>query len=221
MARGALLDGQAFPTGKETVALKYLLAAGAALVSLFGASLAAAWAPSVAIQRTLVGGHAFSEVSPAADGAGLIHAAIDIAASPKTVWMVINDCNLARRLVVTVVSCKIVDADPQRRWDVREQITKGNVFIPSVRNVVRSDYQPYSLIRFRRVAGDLKSEEGEMRLEALDGGSATRVIYVNRVAANIMAPAVLVRASMKRDAAKVMINLRRESLAAERDPPAP
>jgi hypothetical protein len=36
-----------------------------------------------------------------------------------------------------------------------------------------------------------------------------------------MAPAVLVRASMKRDAAKVMINLRRESLAAERDPPAP
>jgi len=99
---------------------------------------------------------------------------------------------------------------------VREQITRGNLFIPSIRNVVRADYQPYSLIRFRRVGGDLKAEEGEWRLEPLDGGAGTRVIYVNRVAVNFAAPASLVRAGLKHDTPKVLMSLRRESLAAAR-----
>ena len=45
-------------------------------------------------------------------------------------------------------------------------------------------------------------------------GAGTRVIYVNLVAANILAaPASLVREGMRKDTAKVLVNLRRESLA--------
>jgi hypothetical protein len=177
-----------------------------------------AWAPDPGVERTLAEGKAWAEVLPDTDGAGLIHAAIDIAAPPKTVWSVMTDCRLASKLVVSVTSCKVLQSDPQARWDVREQVTRGGLFFPAIRNVFRSDYQPYSEIRFHRLSGDLKIEEGEWRLEPLDGGAATRVIYVNRVAVNLFAPAFMVRAGIRKDTPKVLMNLRRESLAAIRSP---
>jgi len=67
------------------------------------------------------------------------------------------------------------------------------------------------LIRFHKVGGDLPIEEGEWRLLALNGGAGTRVIYINRVAANISAPAALVRIGIRHDTSKVLVNLRRES----------
>jgi hypothetical protein len=116
-----------------------------------------------------------------------------------------------------VIDCRILQGDAGRGgWDVRETVTKGGLFIPTIHNVYRSDYQPYSLIRFRKAGGDLRVEEGEWRLEALNGGAGTRVIYVNLVAANILAPAPLVREGLRRDTAKVLANLRRESLSAPR-----
>ncbi len=173
------------------------------------ATAATAWAPDIGQQAVLVSGRPFSEVIPSTDGAGQIQAAIDIAAPPKIVWTVMNDCSGMNRIVLSMTSCKVLSGDSRNGWDIREQITKGNFFVPTIRNVVRNDYQPYSLIRFRKAGGDLKSEEGEWRLEPLNGGTATRVIYVNRVAANITAPAPLVREGMKRDTAKVLVNLRR------------
>jgi uncharacterized protein YndB with AHSA1/START domain len=194
-------------------------------VILIGAIVAAtspafAWAPDPAVERTLAQGKPWAEVLPDTEGAGLIHAAIDIAAPPKTVWSVLTDCRLAAKLVVTVTSCRVVQADPQARWDVRDQMTRGGLFFPALRNVFRSDYQPYSLIRFHRLSGDLKIEEGEWRLEPLDGGAGTRVIYTNRVAVDLFAPAFVVRAGIRRDTPKVLMNLRRESLTARKSPPA-
>jgi hypothetical protein len=181
----------------------------AALLSVWFATAASAWAPDVGEQSVLKSGRPFSEVIPSTDGAGQIQAAIDIAASPKIVWTVMNDCNGLNRIVQSMMSCRILDGDARQGWDIREQITKGNFFVPTIRNVVRNDYHPYTLIRFRKAGGDLKAEEGEWRLEPLNGGAWTRVVYVNRVAANIVAPAVLVREGMKRDTAKVLVNLRR------------
>ena len=178
------------------------------------ATAASAWAPDLQVDRQLRQGQAWAEVLPDRDGAGLIHAAIDIPAPPKTVWSIMTDCRLAAKLVISVTSCKVLQSDPRAGWDVREQVTRGGLFFPSLRNVFRSDYQPFSLIRFHRLAGDLKIEEGEWRLEALNGGAATRVIYVNRVAVNLFAPAFLVRAGIKHDTPQVLLNLRRESLAA-------
>jgi hypothetical protein len=188
-----------------------------ALVALALPRIALAWAPDAGQQRLLVGGKTVSEVFPGNDGAGLIHAAIDIAAPPKVVWSVMNDCRYIPRLITSVIDCRILQGDAGRGgWDVRETVTKGGFFIPTIHNVYRSDYQPYSVIRFRKAGGNLRIEEGEWRLEALNGGAGTRVIYVNLVAADIMAPASLVRDGLRRDTAKVLGNLRRESLAAPR-----
>lgn len=178
---------------------------------------ALAWAPDAGQQRQLVGGKTVSEVLPAEDGAGLIHAAIDIAAPPRVVWSVMNDCRVIRKLITSAVDCRILQGDAGRgSWDVRETVTKGGFFIPTIHNIYRSDYQPYTLIRFRKAGGDLRVEDGEWRLEALNGGSGTRVIYVNLVAVNILAPAPLVREGLRKDTAKVLVNLRRESLSAPR-----
>ncbi len=192
--------------------------AGAALLTtlLAGAPAALAWAPDAQVMRQLAGGASWAEVLPSPGGAAIIHAAIDIAAPPKAVWAVMTDCKMAARLVVTVTACKVVEGDQRAGWDVREQVTRGNLIVPTIRNVFRSDYQPYTLIRFHRLAGDLRIEEGEWRLQAIDGGAATRVTYVNKVAANIVAPAFLVRAGMKHDTSQVLLNLRRESVAAAR-----
>lgn len=186
----------------------------AVVAPVFVATAANAWTPDVGEQAILVSGKPFSEVIPSTDGAGQIQAAIDIAASPKTVWTVMNDCGDMNRIVLSMTSCRILSGDLRRGWDIREQITKGNFFVPTIRNVIRNDYQPYTLIRFRKAGGDLKAEEGEWRLEPLKGGAATRVVYVNRVAADILAPAALVREGMKRDTAKVLVNLRRVCLEA-------
>lgn len=186
----------------------------AALLASAGAALA--WAPDARVQREIAEGQSWAEVLPSSDGAGLIHAAIDIGAPPRTVWAVMTDCRMAAKLVVTVTSCRVVQGDERNGWDVREQVTRGNLFVPSIRNVFRSDYQPYSLIRFHRLGGDLKIEEGEWRLAPIDGGAGTRVTYVNRVAADITAPAFLVRGGMKHDTSSALLNLRRESVAAER-----
>ena len=132
---------------------------------------ARAWAPDPGIQRTLLSGRPYSDVTPSTEGAGLIQAAIDIAAPPKTVWGVMNDCPALKKIIGGLVGCRIVSGDPAHGWDIREQVTKGNFFIPRIRNVVRNEYQPYTSIRFRKAGGDLMIEEGEWRLESLDSGA--------------------------------------------------
>jgi hypothetical protein len=174
------------------------------------------WEPPRDVQRQLVVGKAWADVLPDTNGAWLVRAAIDIPAPPRTVWGVMTDCRLAARLVITVTSCKILSGNQDNGWDIREQVTRGSMFLPEIHNVLRADYQPYAAIRFHRAGGDLKAEDGQWRIEPLAGGAGSRVIYVNRVAMNLVAPAFMVRAGMKRDVPKVLINLRRESIAALR-----
>jgi len=189
-----------------TFAVALVLAGATALPISPGA---VSWAPGVAAQRMLAKGQAFSEVTAGTDGAGLIHAVIDIDAPPRTVWMVMNDCRLIKKLITSAETCRVLQGDAaQNGWDIKETVTKGNLFIPSIRNVYRSDYQPYTLIRFRKAGGDLKVEQGEWRLESLNNGAGTRVIYENLVAADINLPAPLVREGMRRDTAKVLANLK-------------
>jgi hypothetical protein len=187
-----------------------------ALIALSVPRVALAWGPDAGQQRLLTTGQTVSEALPGNDGAALLHAAIDIAAPPKVVWAVMNDCRYIRRLITSAIDCRTLQGDAASGWDIKETVTKGNFFIPSIHNVYRSDYQPYTLIRFRKAGGNLKVEEGEWRLEALNGGTGTRVIYVNQVAVDILAPAGLVREGLRKDTAKVLVNLRRESLAAPR-----
>jgi hypothetical protein len=213
-------EGGAAATPRLEIEMKHVTLAATAMLAFLCASPLLAWAPTSETERSLAGGQAWAEVLPDTDGAALIRAAVDIQAPPKVVWAVMTDCRLAGRMIANLISCKIVQGDLTHGWDVREQVTRGNLFIPDLHNVVRSEYQPFSLIKFQRAGGDLRIEDGEWRLQSLNGGAATRVIYINRVAVNILAPAFVVRAGIRRDTPKVLLALRRESLAAAGRPSA-
>jgi ribosome-associated toxin RatA of RatAB toxin-antitoxin module len=156
-------------------------------------------------------GHAYVDVRPDGDGAsGLILAAIDIAAPPEVVFKVITDCELAPKMVSSLKSCRVLERDPGGRWDVREEVSKMT-FVPSVRNVFRSDYDPPASVRFHRIGGDLKVFEGGWRIEP--HGQGSRVIYENRVSAPFRVPGYLARIALRFEVPQALQALRRESLA--------
>jgi carbon monoxide dehydrogenase subunit G len=178
------------------------LALGISLALLAGVA-AAAPVPASA-EKTLAAGKPWVVVSPSGEAAA-IHGAIDIDASPQKVWAVLVDCAQAKKVIANMTVCRVVEKGAN--WDVREQVSQGNMFVPTIRSLVRADYTPYTRIVFKKAGGDLKAMNGEWRLEAR--GTGTRVIYENRVAADIKLPAEVVRAGMKTDCGKVLVNLRR------------
>jgi hypothetical protein len=179
------------------------------ILMLFGAATAAvAWSPAGEAVATLTTGRPWVSVTvdPSSEAA-IIHAAIDIPAPPQKVWAAMIDCRNAARMVTNVTRCQILSQGPG--WDVREHVTRGGPLIPSIRNVFRSDYEPYRRIRFHRVEGDLRTMEGAWGLIPLNGGKGTRVTYENRLSVRILAPPALIRAGLRKDTPRVLENLRR------------
>lgn len=161
-------------------------------------------------QAALKRGEAYAEVTPDPDGvAGHVKAVIDIDAPVQKVWRTMTDCAAAKVMITTLTGCRVVEGDQARGWDIREHVTRRNLVFPGMRIVFRSDYDPYSLIRFRLVEGDLKVQQGEWRLQPLDGGRRTRVFYENRLAVDWPVPKSLMREALRRDTPKVLMNLRR------------
>jgi len=151
------------------------------------------------------------DVRPDSHGAsGEVSASIEINASPTRVWAVLIDCAAAPRLMVNVRSCRVLSHDPAGRWDVREQITNASL-LPAVRTVLRSDYDYPRSVRFHRIDGDFKVLEGRWLLEPLDGGTRTRVTYESRMTAPFAAPGFMVRAVLRKDLPRALINLRQAS----------
>jgi hypothetical protein len=167
-----------------------------------------AWAPTGQALATLATGRPWVSVTvdPAGEAA-LIRAAIDIPAPPEKVWTAMIDCRNAGLMVTNVASCRILSQGPG--WDVREHVTRGGPLIPAIRNVFRSDYEPFRRIRFHRVEGDLKAMRGEWGLIPLAAGRGTRVTYENHLSVRLFAPPALIRAGLRKDTPKVLENLRR------------
>lgn len=160
-------------------------------------------------QAALAKGEAYAEVTPDPDGvSGRVRAVVDIDAPPERVWRVMTDCASAKKLISNLASCRVVDGEQARGWDVREHITRRNLIFPRLRIVFRSDYEPFRRIGFRLVEGDLKVEQGEWRLQALEGGRRTRVFYDNRLAVDWPVPKALIREALRKDTPKALVNLR-------------
>ncbi|MGZ3376002.1 MAG: SRPBCC family protein [Phenylobacterium sp.] len=184
---------------------------------LIGALAAAAAGPARAAdlperaQAQLSRGRPFVEVSPGADGSsGVILAAIDVAAPQAVVFAVMTDCDLAPKMVANLKSCRVLERDPQGRWDVREEVSKMT-FAPSVRMVYREDFDPPRAMAFHRTGGDLNIFEGDWKLEPR--GDQIRVTYQARVAAPFAVPGWIARLALRRDVPMALLELRREAMA--------
>ncbi|MBS0334758.1 MAG: SRPBCC family protein [Proteobacteria bacterium] len=180
------------------------------LVAVPAAAASAAALPVHALDL-LERGRPYVDVEPGADGAsGVVVAAIDVAAPQAVVFQVMTDCDLAPRMVAGLKSCRVLDRDPQGRWDVREEISKMT-FAPSVRTVYREDFDPPRGMSFHATDGDLKIFEGQWRLEPR--GDVVRVTYQARIAAPFAVPGWVARLALRHDLPQALLALRREALA--------
>lgn len=182
------------------------------LFALLPTSALAFDAPARA-EAVLAKGQPFVEVTGGADGAAVVQAAIDIPAPIETVWATVTDCERAAQMSPNLKSCRVLQRGPQGAWEVREQITKPGI-LPSMRNVMRAEYDKPRSIRFRRVDGDLRILEGEWTLTPR--GSGVRVTYESRIATALKVPATLARMALRREVPSSMAILRRESIARAR-----
>jgi uncharacterized membrane protein len=181
------------------------------IAGLAAAGLVRAAEPSGAEAAALQKGRPYVEVRSDRDGdAGMIRAAIDIAAPPEVVFQVVTDCDLAPKMVTSLKSCRILKRDPAGRWDVREQVSKMTL-LPSVRNVFRSDYEQPNHVSFHRVDGDLRVYDGDWWIEPVEGGS--RVTYESRISTPFRVPGPLARWGMRMQVPQALLALRRECLA--------
>ncbi len=147
---------------------------------------------------------------------GQVRAMIDIAAPPQAVWTTILDCERAARMTPSVKRCTVLSRDAGGRVELREHVVKWSFLLPALHSTSRLTLDPYRRIGFRCEGGDIKDCEGQWRLEALEGGKATRVTYENRATAPFGLPNGLAALAMRRDVPAALRALRRESVAAAR-----
>lgn len=155
-------------------------------------------------------------VAIAADGQGTggrIEAHVEIAAPSDIVWRVMLDCGASLRIVAGLTRCKVLAKDPAGRWDIREHTVAWAAFLPTVRNVFRSEYHPTSLIRFTRIDGDLRRLEGTWRLHAREANRSTLLLYMADVDLGLPLPRALLRSTIESDVRRVLKAVQREAEA--------
>lgn len=169
------------------------------------------WTADSDVQRRLAGGEVVVQTATEADPdhpRGRVRAAVLIRARPEAVWAILTDCRQAMEFVPGLKRCSRVDGAPDGRWEDIEQEIRYAWFLPTVRNVLRADYDRPHRIDFHRISGDLKREEGTWVLTATSDGSATVVDYEMYLDPGFWIPQALVNRSLRKDLPAALLGLR-------------
>ncbi|MEY4250010.1 MAG: hypothetical protein RJA87_1643 [Pseudomonadota bacterium] len=138
-----------------------------------------------------------SPVRDPRDGTRGLRAEFDIAAPISVVWAVLVDCDTAAQHVPGMQSCKVLEQDGDGLWDIREHRVKLPWFPLVLRNVVRSDYEPLARLRYQQARPDGQRLDGEWRLTPINGGAATRIVYVGYLTGVLPIPELILRAYVR------------------------
>jgi hypothetical protein len=188
--------------------------------ALAAAGLAAApwpgdWRPTPAQAERLARSGLVVEMSPdPGRSSGIIHAAVDVRAPAPRIWELLTDCAQAARIVPFIKSCRVLGGPgPAGGWDLRVDEIETAFFLPRLKAVVRSEFEPYGRIVFKCTPqSELKVCDGAWRLEPTPSG-AVRVTYASAVASPYPLPDFVIRTVLGAEMAQAMRTLRR--LAAE------
>ena len=140
------------------------------------------------------------ELTPVLDARDASHglrAEFDIAAPIAVVWAVLVDCDTAAQHVPGMKSCKVLEQDRGGLWDIREHRVKLPWFPLVLRNVVRSDYEPLTRLRYQKARPDGRRLDGEWRLTSITGGAATHIVYVGYLTGVLPIPELILRAYVR------------------------
>jgi carbon monoxide dehydrogenase subunit G len=142
-------------------------------------------------------------------GRGVVRASIEIDAPPSVVFRVILDCDRAARMSPGVKRCTVITREPDGS-EIREHTVKWGFFLPAMQSKARLVLRPDREIRFTCIGGDIRACDGFWRLEPLDGGARTRVIYDLWATAPFAVPAGVISSLMRRTVPQSLTALRRE-----------
>lgn len=138
---------------------------------------------------------------------GRVSAAVLIAAPSEAIWRVMTDCAQALTFVPGLKVCQRLDGAPDGTWDIIEHEVKYSRILPRTRYVFRADYARPHRIRFERVSGDLKEQEGQWILEP-QPGAATLVVYEIHLDPGFFVPQRVVRRALRKDVPALLTALR-------------
>ncbi|MGO9804387.1 MAG: SRPBCC family protein [Steroidobacteraceae bacterium] len=187
------------------------LVVAAMLLAPCGWAADSRWSLDPAVQQRLAHGEVVVETAAAADPErprGAVRAAVLIRAGPEAIWSVMTDCRQTLTFVPGLKVCRHVDGAADGRWEDIEQEIRYAWYLPTVRYVVRADYDRPRRIDFRRISGDLKEEEGTWVLSPIADGAATLVEYQMYLDPGFWVPQVLVARSLRKDLPAALRGLR-------------
>jgi uncharacterized protein YndB with AHSA1/START domain len=188
-----------------------LLCLALALLAPPAAGTAGGWTADPAVEQRLAAREVVVESAAAVDPElprGRVRAAVLIRAPAQTVWKIMTDCGQLVLFVPGLKGCRRIDGDPQGRWEDIEHDVRYSWLLPTVRYVVRAEYDRPRRIDFRRVSGDLRAEQGSWLLTPTPDGSATLVEYEVYVDPGFWIPQFLVVRSLRRDLPAALTGLR-------------
>jgi len=163
-------------------------------------------------QERLVAGEPLVDIKSAGDNTVVIAAAIDIPARREIVWKILTDCENSPDYLPNLTSCRVLKRSTDGHEDVREFIGDWGLLLPSLRSVVRSGYDKPKRIRFETLDGDFSELSGEWRFEPVGQNTATRVIYLAKVAMPALIPSFVALDFIESDIPQTLNALRKEVL---------
>jgi uncharacterized protein YndB with AHSA1/START domain len=171
--------------------------------------LSADWALSQSQLAQLKSGAVIAEGEVAPDRpAADVRAAVQVNASPETVFRTLTDCKLALRFVPHLKRCNVLDTAADGSWQDVEQLVDYGWLAPRANYVFHADYDRFKRIRFTNLRGDFRENHGVWDFQSLNGGQATLVTYQARVAPAFYVPRWMMRSMLKRDLPDLMRGLR-------------
>jgi hypothetical protein len=139
-----------------------------------------------------------------------IRLAVEIDASPESIWAVLEACEVAPEYVPHVQDCRRLEELDGGRAELFVQTIKPIFFMPSFEHVFRLDYTPFTHIGVHRVSGPIELLEGSWWLVPQDG-DRTLLVYELSIDPGMPVPRFMVRATLKRDLPHVLEAVRERS----------
>lgn len=140
-----------------------------------------------------------------------VFGAIDIMASPETIWAIMTNCDRGSEIVKGMKSCKVLETSEDGS-DIRQQVFDLGPFLPNAKTEFKSEYTAHQRIKIQRTGGDMKIQDAIWEIKVLSK-AITRVTYRGTIKLKFPVPRGLIKNATRKDTPQIMRNLRRVSEA--------
>ncbi len=131
---------------------------------------------------------------------------ITVNTSPINVWKIITNYNQANRVFPRLKECELLKSQGNVKI-VRHSLNPSGM--PTRFNYIVEVTENYGKeLTWHRKSGDFKEVDGFWRLESLNNGKATNVVYASHVIGTFLQPEILIKRQCKMDMPSTMIALK-------------